>query len=535
MGEAQSSLDDSRQSRESSTVARLGIRLLIVAIIDALAIWLITSLIQVDGLVFAVAIGLVTLFANIVILRDDGYPIRWMLVGLALMLLFSVYPILYTAFLSTTKFGTGNLLTKEQVIAQLEDPRRHNFLPEGGVAFEWTAFRSESGDFLLWLQQEDGVGLLAKPGEALRSVSPGQEGVGELDAEGVPVAIEGYQRLNRLTVVRYLGEIDKIEFGSAADAVLVRSLDEAVQLEPLYEYDEERDVIINRQNGTVYEPREGVFTSAQGEELTPGFRVGIGLQNYTEFFRSPTLRGPLVRIILWNFAFAFLSVVMTFAMGLLVALLFNDRNLPGRKIIFTLLLIPYTIPSLISILIWRGLMNPELGVINQVLDSVIGFSPPWFADPFWAKVAILLVNLWLGYPYYMLVCSGALQAIPSDIYGAAEVDGASIWQRFWNITLPLLLIAVGPLLVATFVFNFNNFNIIFLLTGGGPNIPGAATQAGHTDILISYVYGLAFEGGRGAQYGLAAAITIVIFFVVAVITLFQFRYTQMWEEAGENV
>jgi ABC-type sugar transport system permease subunit len=135
----------------------------------------------------------------------------------------------------------------------------------------------------------------------------------------------------------------------------------------------------------------------------------------------------------------------------------------------------------------------------------------------------------------MLICSGALQSIPKDIYGAAEVDGANMWQQFWRITLPLLLVAVGPLLVASFIFNFNNFNVIFLFIEGGPPIAGAATNAGHTDILISYVYNLAFAGGRGAQYGFAAAITMIIFIFVAVMTLLQFRYTQMWEGVGENV
>jgi ABC-type sugar transport system permease subunit len=240
-------------------------------------------------------------------------------------------------------------------------------------------------------------------------------------------------------------------------------------------------------------------------------------------------------IITWNFAFAFLSVATTFALGLTVALIFNDRTLPGRRLITTLLLIPYTIPSLISVMVWRGLLNPELGVINRTLESLFGWSPAWFTDPFWAKFAILSINLWLGFPYFMLVCSGALQSIPTEIYGAAEVDGANSWQRFRNITFPLLLVAVGPLLVASFVFNFNNFNIIFLFNGGGPPIAGASTQAGHTDILISYVYNLAFSGGRDAQYGFAAAITMIIFVVVAVITLLQFRFTRMWEEVGENV
>ena len=122
-----------------------------------------------------------------------------------------------------------------------------------------------------------------------------------------------------------------------------------------------------------------------------------------------------------------------------------------------------------------------------------------------------------------------------SICAAAEVDGANGWQRFQKITLPLLLVAVGPLLVASFTFNFNNFNLIFLFIQGGPPIAGAATRAGHTDILISYVYNLAFAGGRGFDYGLASAVTILIFFIVAGITLFQFRYTKMWEEVSESV
>ena len=134
-----------------------------------------------------------------------------------------------------------------------------------------------------------------------------------------------------------------------------------------------------------------------------------------------------------------------------------------------------------------------------------------------------------------LISSGALQSIPQEIYGAAKVDGTNIWQSFRFITLPLLLVAVGPLLLASYVYNFNNFNLIYLFLQGGPPIAGASTRAGHTDIMISYVYNLAFEGGRGQNFGLASAVTLLIFIVVIVITLIQFRYTQMWEEVSENV
>ena len=142
-------------------------------------------------------------------------------------------------------------------------------------------------------------------------------------------------------------------------------------------------------------------------------------------------------------------------------------------------------------------MNSEFGIINRVLQSLIGWAPHWTTEPFWAKVAVLIVNLWLGYPYFMLVSSGALQSIPSDVYEAAMIDGATAGQH--SDGLPYLALGgSGPLLIASFVFNFNNFNLIYLFIQGGPPIVGAATQAGHTDILISYVYKLAFESGGRA-------------------------------------
>ncbi len=517
---------------KTSTVSSLVTRLVLLALIDAFASWFVLSLWMNESVILAGAVALLALFVNVVILRRDLYPLRWMLAGLVLMSLFAIYPILYNIYVSTTNYGFGHLLTKAQVIEQFETTM---YLPEAGAAYTWTAYVSEGGGFAVWLQSSDGQGYLALPGQEIRAVQPGEEGVGELDENGIPLTIEGYQRLNRLSVVRYINQLGELQLGQGDHVVRISSLDAASELVPLYRYDLARDVLVNQQTGEEYAPRDGVFTSADGQALTPGFQVPVGLDNFGEFLRSPALQGPLVRIILWNFAFAFLSVAMTFALGLTIAIVFNDRTIRGRKLITTLLLIPYTIPSLITIMVWRGMLNPELGIVNRTLESLIGWAPPWFTSPFWAKAAVLLVNLWLGFPYFMLICSGALQAVPVDIYGAAEVDGANTWQRFWKITLPLLLVAVGPLLVASFVFNFNNFNVIFLFVEGGPPIAGAATEAGHTDILISYVYNLAFAGGRGAQYGLAAAITMVIFVIIAVITLFQFRFTRMWEEVSENV
>jgi ABC-type sugar transport system permease subunit len=201
----------------------------------------------------------------------------------------------------------------------------------------------------------------------------------------------------------------------------------------------------------------------------------------------------------------------------------------------SMILIPYAVPGFISVLIWRGLLSEQLGLVNTVLRDVGLDGINWFSDPTWARIGVLMIQLWLGFPYMALICTGALQSIPGEIYEAAEVDGASAWQRFWNLTLPLLLVAVGPLLIASFAYNFNNFTVLYLYNEGGPPMAGTTTPAGYTDILITYTYRLAFASGRGVDMGYATAITIVIFVIVAAITLFNFRFTRAWEETSKNV
>jgi ABC-type sugar transport system permease subunit len=181
------------------------------------------------------------------------------------------------------------------------------------------------------------------------------------------------------------------------------------------------------------------------------------------------------------------------------------------------------------------MFNTEVGIINRLLISLEIGRIPWFQEPFWAMAALVLVNLWLGFPYMMTISLGALQSIPSELYEAAIVDGATRWQRFRRITLPLLMVSLAPLLVGSFAFNFNNFTLIFLLTGGGPSVPGEVGVAGATDILISYTYKLAFGGGRGIQYGFAAAVSIVIALIIGAISLINFRLAGTFEEVRMDV
>ncbi|MGQ0600219.1 MAG: ABC transporter permease subunit [Anaerolineales bacterium] len=500
---------------------------------DIGAVWFIYNAVSQGFVQLAIVLGIIAVLLNLIFLIPGAYPFRWMAIGFAFLILFVIYPILFTIYVAFTNYGDGHFLTKEQAIPIIE---KATYLPEAGTSYTWTAYKSEAGTYALWLVNPEGATFLGKPGEAIIPAKPGDPGIGEADSKGIPQSIDGYQRLNTL-IAASDKELPNIKFGvEGGESIQIRSPKEAAQLAIRYKYDAATDTVIDQSNGDVYNNVAGTFTTKDGKTIIPGFREWIGFENYVEFATSPALRGPLLQILTWNFIFPFISVLSTFSLGLAIAVMFNDKDFPLKKIIRSFLLIPYTIPGLITILIWRGMLNPEFGVINRTLEGWFGWAPPWTIEPIWAQTAVLLVNLWLGYPYFMLITSGALQSISADLYEAAIVDGASPWQRFRRITLPLLLVAVGPLLVASFVYNFNNFNLIYLFIQGGPPIVGATAQAGHTDILLSYVYKLAFAtSGRGVLYGYASAISILVFIIVGVITLAQFRFTNMWEEVSENV
>jgi arabinogalactan oligomer/maltooligosaccharide transport system permease protein len=191
-----------------------------------------------------------------------------------------------------------------------------------------------------------------------------------------------------------------------------------------------------------------------------------------------------------------------------------------------LIVLPYAMPSFAMLLVWRDMFNTDFGLIN----NLTGQSINWFGNVWTARFAILLVQFWLGYPYMFLVCLGALQSIPPDMTEAAAVDGARPYQAFRSVIFPLLLVAVAPLLISSFAFNFNNFNVIQLTTAGAP-FPPDNPKAGGTDILVSYTYRLAFTEG-GAQYGFAAAVSVLIFLIVATFSIIGFRRTAALEEVN---
>jgi maltose/maltodextrin transport system permease protein len=212
-----------------------------------------------------------------------------------------------------------------------------------------------------------------------------------------------------------------------------------------------------------------------------------------------------------------------------LAVLLSWESLRFRSLYRLLLFLPYAVPGFISILIFKGLFNNNTGEINLILHALFGVSPGWFSDPLLAKIMLLIVNTWLGFPYMMVVCMGLIKAIPADLYEASALAGSGPVSNLLHITLPLIKRPLLPLLIASFAFNFNNFVLVTLLTGGRPDILDSPIPAGTTDILISYVRRIAFESS-GQKFGLAAAISTVIFLLVAVLTVIQIKYTKVADD-----
>jgi arabinogalactan oligomer / maltooligosaccharide transport system permease protein len=306
------------------------------------------------------------------------------------------------------------------------------------------------------------------------------------------------------------------------------------QNETVVLYDEEGAVpVYSRVAGVSGRSVQLALAVAESFKPTDGTRLNairqVGLANFRELFsRAGT---DLLPVFLWTVVFAFSTIVLNALAGLVLGVMLYNKRLKGRNIYRTLLFLPWAVPSVITIQMWVALYNQQFGVVNKVLGLLGGSAVPWLTDPLWAKVTILLVNLWLGFPYMMTATISALSTISDDLYEAASIDGAGRWQQIVNITLPLLRTSFTPILLSGFAFNFNNFGVIYLLTQGGPSVPGRTSTAGATDILLSWGYNNAFASSGGQNYAVASAIAMIVFFLTLAISLVNFRAAGVFEEA----
>ena len=255
----------------------------------------------------------------------------------------------------------------------------------------------------------------------------------------------------------------------------------------------------------------------------------VGFENFKALIEVDIWRNTFFSVFTWTIIWTLVATTLQIALALLLAIIVNHPLIKFKRFIRTILILPWAVPAFVTILIFSALFNNQFGAINNdILQPLFGLTIPWLSDPFWAKVALILIQTWLGFPFVFALFTGVLQSISDDWYEAADIDGASSLQKFSNITFPHIMFATAPLLIMQYAGNFNNFNIIYLFNAGGPAIRGQ--NAGGTDILISWVYKLTFET---QNFNMAAAISIIIGLIVASIAAFQFSRTRSMKEEGQ--
>jgi arabinogalactan oligomer / maltooligosaccharide transport system permease protein len=248
----------------------------------------------------------------------------------------------------------------------------------------------------------------------------------------------------------------------------------------------------------------------------------VGLENFRQIFATGSAFVPVLG---WTFTWMIVSTVLNVGIGMMLAMLLNHPRLAERNVYRTLLIIPWALPFILLVQVWAGIFNTQ-GPLNLILTQIGLPRINWLGEANPARAALIMVNLWLSYPFFMTVSLAALQAIPRDLYEVADLDGASAWAQFRYITLPFMIAAITPLIITQLAFQFQNAGVIILLTNGRPiAYPGA--NFGSTDTLASYAYQLVFSL---RLYGLSAAYSIIIFFVVASFTIFNSLVTGAFKE-----
>ncbi len=506
-------------------VGFLVVKWVAIAAVLLLLFWVATQL-AAQGLAIGVAIVAFLALAILLIYSTRrAVPLKYLAPGIVALIALQIWPIVFTVAMSFTNYGDGHLGTKDEAAKNIVASSVKEVA--GGQRYKMSVAVKEGQDpatapLTLLLIDKNG-----------KYFSADADGMHDLAESDVTKSTTGEIKSAKGYTILKLGQVNKRkDFAegkiayTTGDGKAIKTLgaSEAFEGETTRAYDASADTITDKTTGKVFTAKEGRFVADDGEAFSQGWQENVGLANYARIFTDPVIRDGFLSIFVWNIVFAVLTVLGTFLMGMFIALLFNEPRMKGRGLYRSLLILPYAIPTFVTALLWRGMFNEQFGLINHLLHSDVN----WLGGPTSAKLAVLITNVWLGFPYMFLVCTGALQSIPGDVKEAALVDGASPFRTLRSIIMPLLLVAVGPLLVASFAFNFNNFSVIWLLTEGGP-FTGGNTNIGSTDLLITYAYRMAFAG-VAPNYGFAAAVSVVIFVLVAIMTIPTFRGTKQLEE-----
>lgn len=271
------------------------------------------------------------------------------------------------------------------------------------------------------------------------------------------------------------------------------------------------------------------FLNYNRDHLPPGKLLDwVGISNFKKLFTVPIWSKTFIKVLLWTIIWTLVSTLSSYFMGMLQAIFLNHKSVKFKRFFRTILILPWAIPQMISLLVFRNLLNGQFGPLNSLLLNlgIISENIPFLSDPYMAKVTVLVVNLWLGFPMFMVMMLGVFSNLDQSLYEAAYIDGAGKFQAFKKITLPLVFRATIPNLIMSMAANFNSFGAIYFLTQGGP-INEKMQFAGDTDILISWIYKLTLNQ---QMYDIAAVMSVLLFIIIGTVSYWNFRRTVSFKE-----
>ncbi|MCE2572479.1 ABC transporter permease subunit [Motilimonas eburnea] len=442
----------------------------------------------------------------------SGQAYRMLFPALALIACFALLPLLFTVFISTTNYSSSHLRSLNSTVEQL---LQRTFIGEHRYQYQLLV----DGDiFRLKLRYEDrtylsqSFAMKAAPSESLRLAAGGANlflPEAELEQQvlfrqmygDLPLQLPSGSVLTRIDFKHYAQVLPKYRL---LDQGLMLSNGQLVN-----------DAVTLFDNQTAHYLRPnlqtGFFQAIDGEgkfigpQVNPGFVVWQGGEQYQTIFAQQSLWLPLLRVLFWTLLFAVVSLLGSFMLGLLLAqLTLLQRGWKGFAYRLVLLL-PWAIPSFITILSFKVLLMPESGELAILLNHLVHFAPDWLNQPSSARLVLLGISIWLGYPYVMLLALACLRRLPNDYYESAALSGYGPVRRFYYLTIPLTFKPLKPVLLALFAFNLHNFSLVYLFNQGMPVMADALPLAGHTQLLLNYVYSIGFSEQQ--NFALASAIT----------------------------
>jgi len=429
----------------------------VLGVVDAVATTMIMVLIG-QGRFWIAALSIaVLLIVNWIYLRKGGLPAKYLAPGVIFLLIFQVYVLLFSGYTAFTNYGSAHNGDKSLAVQTVQNAAYRTI---DGEDYSVALVKADSTghEALLLTSNLDQRVYAGENGQLAVEIPAGSytlsQKCADPYAEDVNTCMHAAEKAVGYSAVTVdsLSPGQKLSYTSlrvatdlANPTVGIKTADfsTALQVQATLAYDEKTgfftaiadDDYGNYYTGDIFKPSSDGYFHINGDvnsaKLDGGWRVEVGFANFQTIFTDVQLRAPLIKVITWTFVFAFLTVLTTFILGLLIAFLFNHEKLRGKKVYRAVMILPYAFPGFLSAYVWVGLLNRENGFINTV---ILGQTPgnegnfPWLLEENPARLAVLLVNLWLGFPYMFLITTGALQSIPTELNEAAEID--ELWHRF---------------------------------------------------------------------------------------------------------